>query len=56
MMSDSPDNNLPVSKTLSESYSEQIEEMMKAESVRRIQENHDPKELERLNGLSDSYN
>ena len=52
MMSDSPDNNLPVSKTLSESYSEQIEEMMKAASVRRIQENHDPKELERLNGLS----
>lgn len=52
MMSDSPENKLSVSKTLSESYSEQIEEMMKAESVRRIEENHDPNELERLSKLS----
>ena len=46
------DNRLPVSENLSDSYRDQIEEIMKAEAVRRIEENHNPKELERLNKLS----
>jgi Fe-S cluster biogenesis protein NfuA len=46
------DNRLPVSENLSDSYRDQIEEIMKAEAARRIEENHNPKELERLNKLS----
>ena len=51
-MKDSRDNRLPVSENLSDSYRDQIEEIMKAESIRRIEENHNPEELERLNKLS----
>ena len=51
-MSVSRDNKLPVSNDLSESYRDQIEDMMKAEAARRIEENHNPQELERLNKLS----
>ncbi len=46
------DNRLPVSENLSDSYRDQIEEIMKVEAARRIEENHNPKELERLNKLS----
>ena len=51
-MKDSRDTRLPVSENLSDSYRDQIEEIMKAEAIRRIEENHDPEELERLNKLS----
>ena len=51
-MSTSRDNKLPVSNDLSESYRNQIEDMMKAEAERRIEENHNPQELERLTKLS----
>ena len=51
-MSASRDNKLPVSNDLSESYRNQIEDMMKAEAERRIEENHNPQELERLTKLS----
>ena len=51
-MSESPEDKLNKKKTLSESYRDQIEEVMKAESARRIAENHDPKELRRLSKLS----
>ena len=51
-MSSSRDNKLPVSQDLSESYRNQIEDIMKAEAARRINENHNPQELERLNKLS----
>ena len=51
-MSTSRDNKFPVSNDLSESYRNQIEDMMKAEAERRIEENHDPQELERLTKLS----
>ena len=51
-MSTSRGNKLPVSNDLSESYRNQIEDMMKAEAERRIEENHNPQELERLTKLS----
>tara|TARA_B110000263_G_C15288342_1_gene502012 strand:+ start:938 stop:1480 length:543 start_codon:yes stop_codon:yes gene_type:complete len=51
-MSDSRENKLPVSDDLSVSYRNQIEEMMKAEAARRIEELHNPKELDRLSKLS----
>ena len=45
-------NGLPITDELSESYRQQIDAAMKAESERRITENHDPIELKRLRGLS----
>ena len=51
-MSDHSDNKLPVSEDLSESYRQQIEDVIKEEAMRRISESHDPEELERLSKLS----
>jgi len=45
-------NGLPITDELSESYRQQIDAAMNAESERRITENHDPIELKRLRGLS----
>ncbi|MBT92700.1 MAG: hypothetical protein CMA61_02715 [Euryarchaeota archaeon] len=45
-------NRLPLADELTESYRQQIDAAMKAESERRITENHDPIELERLRSLS----
>jgi Fe-S cluster biogenesis protein NfuA len=52
MMSDYRVRKLPVSEDLSESYKNQIEEQMKAEALRRIADNHDPEEIDRLSKLS----
>ena len=51
-MSDHPDNKLPVTEDLSESYRQQIEDVIKEEAMRRISESQDPEELERLSKLS----
>ncbi|MBT3357343.1 MAG: hypothetical protein HN534_01875 [Euryarchaeota archaeon] len=45
-------NRSPLADELTESYRQQIDAAMKAESERRITENHDPIELERLRSLS----
>jgi Fe-S cluster biogenesis protein NfuA len=45
-------SRLPLADELTESYRQQIDAAMKAESERRITENHDPIELERLRSLS----
>tara|TARA_B100001094_G_scaffold216242_1_gene210359 strand:+ start:383 stop:880 length:498 start_codon:yes stop_codon:yes gene_type:complete len=51
-MSDHLDNKLPVTEDLSESYRQQIEDVIKEEAMRRISESQDPEELERLSKLS----
>ena len=51
-MSDHSDNKLPVTEDLSESYRQQIEDVIKEEAMRRISESQDPEELERLSKLS----
>ena len=51
-MSDHPDNKLPVTEDLSESYRQQIEDVIKEEAMRRISESQNPEELERLSKLS----
>lgn len=51
-MSDHSENKLPLTEDLSESYREQIEEVMREEAMRRISEANSPKELERLSKLS----
>jgi len=51
-MSDHPENKLPLTEDLSESYREQIEEVMREEAMRRISEANSPEELERLSKLS----
>ena len=51
-MSDHSDNKLPVTEDLSESYRQQIEDVIKEEAMRRISESQNPEELERLSTLS----
>ena len=51
-MSDHSDNKLPGTEDLSESYRQQIEDVIKEEAMRRISESQDPEELERLSKLS----
>ena len=51
-MSDHLDNKLPVTEDLSESYRQQIEDVIKEEAMRRISESQNPEELERLSKLS----
>ena len=51
-MSNHPDNKLPVTEDLSESYRKQIEDVIKEEAMRRISESQNPEELERLSTLS----
>lgn len=51
-MSDHSDNRLPVTEDLSESYRQQIEDVIKEEAMRRISESQNPEELERLSKLS----
>ena len=51
-MSDHSDNKLPVTEDLSESYRQQIEDVIKEEAMRRISESQDPEEFERLSKLS----
>lgn len=51
-MSDHSENKLPLTEDLSESYREQIEEVMREEAMRRISEANSPEELERLSKLS----
>ena len=49
---DSRDTREPASDSLEEAYRAQIEEAVRRESERRIQDSHDPDEIARLEALS----